>query len=70
MHGETGNPVPQGEPGENWVRSDQVSDEYVGTLTRPKDGWFPANDAGWIDADGFLHVHGRLDHVIVRGGES
>lgn len=69
IHDETGNPVPQGEPGEIWVRSGQVSGAYVGTLTRLEDGWFPANDAGWLDADGFLHVQARLDQVNLRGGD-
>lgn len=30
---ETGIPVPQGEPGENWVRGEQASGEYVGLRT-------------------------------------
>ncbi len=67
---ETGNPVPQGEPGEIWVRGEQVSGEYVGRRTLRDDGWFPTNDAGWMDQDGFLYVQGRLDDVIVRGGEN
>lgn len=67
---ETGVSVPQGEPGEIWVRGEQVSGEYVGRLTRREDGWFPTNDAGWMDAGGFLYVQGRLDDVIVRGGEN
>jgi o-succinylbenzoate---CoA ligase len=31
------------------------------------DGWFTTDDAGSID-DGLLHVHGRVDEVIVTGG--
>ena len=34
------------------------------------DGWFATNDAGWLDKDGYLFVEGRLDDVIVRGGEN
>jgi len=67
---ETGVSVPQGEPGEIWVRGEQVSGEYVGALTRREDGWFPTNDAGWMDAGAFLYGQGRLDDVIVRGGEA
>ena len=34
------------------------------------EGWFNTRDAGHLDDDGFLFVHGRLDDVIVRGGEN
>ena len=37
---------------------------------RATDGWFPTNDGGWIDEGGYLFVKGRLDDVIVRGGEN
>ncbi len=33
------------------------------------DGWLPTGDAGWIDAAGHHHVRGRIDQVIVTGGE-
>jgi acyl-CoA synthetase (AMP-forming)/AMP-acid ligase II len=56
--------------GEIWVRGDQVSGEYEGRPSTLADGWFDTKDAGHLDADGFLYVHGRLDDVIVRGGEN
>src|SRR5207344_2434637 len=38
--------------------------------TDPKvDGWFATGDAGAIDADGVLSVHGRVGDVIITGGE-
>jgi acyl-CoA synthetase (AMP-forming)/AMP-acid ligase II len=63
--------LPPGEHGEIWVRGEQVAGEYLGRgASLTADGWFPTNDGGWLDADGFLFVEGRLDDVIVRGGEN
>lgn len=56
--------------GEICVRGEQVSGEYLGKSALDADGWFPTNDAGWLDEDGYLYVEGRLDDVIVRGGEN
>jgi acyl-CoA synthetase (AMP-forming)/AMP-acid ligase II len=61
--------LPAGERGEIWVRGDQVSGEYVGR-GGPEAGWFCTRDAGHLDDAGYLFVHGRLDDVIVRGGEN
>ena len=63
-------PALTGEVGEIWVRGDQVSGEYLGREGVVEDGWFNTRDAGRLDAEGFLYVHGRLDDVIVRGGEN
>ncbi len=65
-----GKPVGPGETGEIYVRGDQIAGEYDGHSALTDDGWFPTNDGGRLDADGFLHVEGRLDDVIVRGGEN
>jgi acyl-CoA synthetase (AMP-forming)/AMP-acid ligase II len=65
-----GRPVPPGTAGEIWVRGDQVSGEYLGRSALREGGWYPTSDAGWIDEDGYLFVEGRLDDVIVRGGEN
>ena len=69
IRGASGEEVGPNEHGEIWVRGEQVSGEYVGRGT-DDDGWFHTRDGGHIDADGFLFVHGRLDDVIVRGGEN
>ena len=65
-----GEPVAAGEHGEIWVRGEQVSGEYLGRGDSPVDGWFRTRDGGHLDDAGFLYVHGRLDDVIVRGGEN
>lgn len=62
--------VAVGERGEIWVRGEQVAGEYEGLGGAPDDGWFNTRDEGHLDAAGFLFVHGRLDDVIVRGGEN
>ncbi|HVT78738.1 MAG TPA: class I adenylate-forming enzyme family protein, partial [Acidimicrobiales bacterium] len=53
-----------------WVRGDQVSGEYVGTGDGLDGGWFNTRDAGYLDDEGYLFVQGRVDDVIVRGGEN
>jgi len=56
--------------GEVWVRGEQVSGEYVGVKVTDDRGWFPTRDRGWFDEGGYLFIDGRLDDVIVRGGEN
>ncbi|NLD76141.1 MAG: long-chain fatty acid--CoA ligase, partial [Acidimicrobiales bacterium] len=70
IRGPLGQEVPTGERGEVWVRGEQVSGEYLGRDGDQDEGWFHTRDAGHLDAEGFLYVHGRLDDVIVRGGEN
>ncbi|WP_181784807.1 class I adenylate-forming enzyme family protein, partial [Pseudonocardia pini] len=65
-----GGVLPPGERGEIWVRGEQVSGEYLSHSGTNDEGWFTTRDAGMLDADGYLHVFGRLDDVIVRGGEN
>ncbi len=66
-----GQAVPAGEVGEIWVRGEQVSGEYLGHGSRVDAyGWFPTRDGGRLDEDGYLYLTGRLDDVIIRGGEN
>jgi len=71
IRGPSGRPLESGDHGEIWVRGEQVSGEYLGRGAAVNaDGWLATNDGGWLDADGYLFVEGRLDDVIVRGGEN
>jgi acyl-CoA synthetase (AMP-forming)/AMP-acid ligase II len=68
---EDGKPAPPGVPGEIHVRGEQVSGEYQGRASSVgSDGWFPTRDGGFLDEEGYLFVTGRIDDVIVRGGEN
>ncbi len=68
---EDGRPRVAGERGEIYVRGEQVSGEYLAHgSTLESDGWFATRDGGWLDTDGYLFVEGRIDDVIVRGGEN
>lgn len=68
---EDGNALPPGERGEICVRGEQVSGEYLekGSLL-DDEGWFPTRDGGFVDSGGYLFIDGRVDDVIVRGGEN
>ncbi|MDP3139612.1 MAG: class I adenylate-forming enzyme family protein [Burkholderiaceae bacterium] len=64
-------PVPAGRRGEIHVRGDQISGEYAGrNKTAEGDDWFGTRDCGHMDEEGFLFIEGRLDDVIIRGGEN
>jgi acyl-CoA synthetase (AMP-forming)/AMP-acid ligase II len=65
-----GDVLPAGERGEIYVRGEQIAGEYLGGNLLVDDGWFPTNDAGYLDDEGFLYLDGRLDDVIVRGAEN
>jgi 2-furoate---CoA ligase len=55
-----------------------ASDEaFAGYWQRPdadaralREGWYFTGDMGWLDADGELHVAGRVDDMIISGGEN
>jgi 2-furoate---CoA ligase len=68
--------VPTGEKGE--IIASLASDEaFAGYWNRPdadakalRDGWYFTGDMGYVDGDGELHVAGRVDDMIISGGEN
>jgi acyl-CoA synthetase (AMP-forming)/AMP-acid ligase II len=70
IRGPRGEVLGPNQSGEIYVRGEQVSGEYLSKKVIQDDGWFPTNDGGWMDDAGYLYVEGRLDDVIVRGGEN
>jgi acyl-CoA synthetase (AMP-forming)/AMP-acid ligase II len=68
---ERGRAVPPGVSGEICVRGEQVSGEYLGKASRiGADRFFPTRDAGFVDEEGYVFLEGRIDDIIVRGGEN
>ena len=70
---DAGELLPCGEHGEIVIRGPNVA---AGYHARPEvnrsaytHGWFHTGDQGCLDADGYLHLTGRLDEIINRGGE-
>ena len=52
------------------VRGEMLSPGYLGEPSRDPGEWFITGDVGAVDADGRLTVVGRVDRVIVTGGEN
>lgn len=68
---EDGKPLPPGALGEVYVRGAQVSGEYLGRGSQlGADSFLPTRDGGFLDEEGYLFLQGRIDDVIVRGGEN
>jgi acyl-CoA synthetase (AMP-forming)/AMP-acid ligase II len=66
-----GRPLAAGERGQIFVRGEQVSGEYRGKGSLlDEQGWFNTRDGGYLDDGGYLFLEGRMDDVIVRGGEN
>jgi O-succinylbenzoic acid--CoA ligase len=71
---EQGEILSSGSAGEICIRGAMVAEGYLGnpslSAERFVDGWFLTGDVGRIDNNGFLHVLGRRDDMIVTGGEN
>lgn len=71
VRGEDGEVLPTGSIGAIFLRGEQVAGEYRDSgSVLDGDGWFNTRDHGYLDSDRFLYLEGRLDDVIVRGGEN
>jgi long-chain acyl-CoA synthetase len=76
IRGDDGTALPAGQTGEIYVRSPYRMRGYAlanGALADAADdrlvaGYLRTGDFGWLDADGFLWVHGRVSDMINRGG--
>ena len=70
-----GNVLPSGSEGEIQLRGVTITPGYWqrDDLTEEAftpDGWLRTGDLGSVDADGFLHITGRIKEIVIRGGEN
>jgi len=68
--------VPAGDKGEIIARLDSP-EAFTGYWNRPdadvralREGWYFTGDMGYFDAEGELYVAGRVDDMIISGGEN
>ena len=71
----TGERLGVDEPGEVWVRSEQLMSGYWGkpeatAAAITPDGWLRSGDGGHVDADGYVYVTDRIKDMIISGGEN
>jgi acyl-CoA synthetase (AMP-forming)/AMP-acid ligase II len=69
-----GNPLPQGEVGELWVKGPGLMKCYYNdpksTEEVLKNGWLLTGDMARMDEDGFVHLVDRKKDVVISGGEN
>ena len=67
------NLLPNGETGEIVIRGQNVMKGYENNpeanLKAFSKGWFRTGDQGYLDAEGYLFIAGRLKEIINRGGQ-
>ena len=66
-----GNPVPDGQPGEVWVRNGQLAVYYKkpeATDRSMRDGFFSVGDVAYRDEDGYYYICDRKIDMIISGG--
>ncbi len=70
-----GRTVAAGTPGEIMIRGDNVMKRYYKSPEQTaaafdSEGWLHTGDIGYLDADGFVFVTGRIKELIIKGGEN
>jgi long-chain acyl-CoA synthetase len=70
-----GNVLPSGSDGEIQLRGVTITPGYwqrddITEEAFTPDGWLRTGDLGSVDADGFLHITGRIKEIVIRGGEN
>lgn len=70
---EAGRALARGEHGEIVLRGANMTRGYyndeAATQAAFRNGWFRTGDLGYLDADGYLFIVGRIKDVINRGGQ-
>ena len=71
---DSGEPVPDGEVGEVWMRHDGIMKGYWNmpeetAKAMPGDGWLRSGDIAYM-VDGYLYIHDRVKDMIISGGEN
>ena len=71
---ETAAPLPVGEVGEIWLRTDSIMTGYWNkpeqTAASIVDGWYRTGDAARLDERGYVFLADRVKDMIVTGGEN
>jgi acyl-[acyl-carrier-protein]-phospholipid O-acyltransferase/long-chain-fatty-acid--[acyl-carrier-protein] ligase len=70
----TEQPVPLDKPGIIVLKGANIFSGYLRDEKKTKevlsaDGWFKTGDVGYVDADGFLHIQGRISRFSKIAGE-
>ena len=72
--GQSGHPVPVGQPGEIIVKGSVVASGYWNDVAATRatwvDGWLHTGDIGFFDGDGFLTLIDRSKDLIISGGSN
>lgn len=68
-----GRRLPSGKRGEIALRGPTITRGYdndaAATTSAFRDGWFRTGDLGYLDADGYLFIDGRIKEIIHKGGQ-